>query len=70
MTDENLARYTANPNIEFWRNLKEGFDAFERAKRPASVDVCGGRYVFNFRNVTGSPLDPMGACPSQPSTSA
>ncbi len=69
MTDDNLARYTANPNIEFWRNLKEGYDEFERSKRPATVDVCGGRYVFNFKNMTGGVLEPMEACPSQPATS-
>jgi feruloyl esterase len=26
MTEENMARHSANPNIEFWRNLKQGYD--------------------------------------------
>jgi len=70
LTDENLVRYSANPNIEFWRNLKEGYDEFERTKRPVSVDVCGGRYVFNFKNATGMTLDAMAACPAQPAANA
>jgi len=62
MTDENLARHAANPNIEFWQNLKEGYDALNQTRRPVTVDVCGGMYVFNA-NSANMPADPMGACP-------
>lgn len=62
MTDENMARYSSNPNIEFWRNLKQGYDTLDKAKRPPQVDVCGGRYVFDAKSA-GMPADGMGACP-------
>ncbi|MGA0596954.1 L,D-transpeptidase family protein [Enterovirga sp. CN4-39] len=47
MTAENLAKFRKDPNIAFWRNLKEGNDVFEITKREAKVAVCGGRYAFN-----------------------
>jgi murein L,D-transpeptidase YafK len=35
--------------VEFWTNLKEGFDHFEKQQRPASVHINrGGKYVFGF----------------------
>ncbi len=62
MTSQNMVRHAANPNIDFWTNLKEGYDALSLNKRPAEVDVCGGRYVFDARPGT-VPADPMAACP-------
>lgn len=62
MTDENLARYSTNPNIEFWRNLKQGYDTLGTTKRPPDVDVCGGRYVFDTKSA-GMPSNGMDACP-------
>jgi murein L,D-transpeptidase YafK len=47
MTAENLAKFRHDPNMPFWRNLKEGDDVFEVTKREAKVAVCGGRYAFN-----------------------
>lgn len=47
MTPANMARYRSDPNIEFWKMLKEGYDRFEIARTPPKVDVCGKRYVFN-----------------------
>jgi murein L,D-transpeptidase YafK len=33
--------------VLFWRNLKEGYDYFEKNRRPPAVSVDrGGRYVF------------------------
>ena len=32
--------------LDFWRNLKEGYDWFERSGRPPDVRVQRGRYVF------------------------
>ena len=61
MTPENMARYRADPNIAFWRQLKEGADNFEIAKQDVSVGVCARHYVFN---VTARNLDPVGACPT------
>jgi len=62
MTDENMTRYSSNPNIEFWRNLKQGYDTLGTTKRPPDVDVCGGRYVFDAKSA-GMPNNGMDACP-------
>lgn len=62
MTDANMARYADNPNIAFWRNLKQGYDVLTTDRRPAKVDVCGGKYVFNASGTM--PADPMAACPA------
>lgn len=47
MTPENLAKHRLDPNMAFWKNLKEGSDYFEIAKDEPAVGVSGGRYVFN-----------------------
>ncbi|WP_293795166.1 murein L,D-transpeptidase family protein [uncultured Bosea sp.] len=47
MTAQNLAKHRLDPNIAFWKNLKEGSDYFEVMKDEPSVSVAGGRYVFN-----------------------
>ena len=61
MNAENLARYRNDPNIAFWKNLKEGADNFEVSKQDVSVGVCGRHYVFN---TTSRGLDPSGPCPA------
>ncbi len=68
MTAQNMARYAGDPNIKFWRMLKEGYDNFELTKTPPKVDVCGGRYVFNQIPEEGYSFKPTAACPpmSQP----
>jgi murein L,D-transpeptidase YafK len=47
MTAENLAKFRLDPNIEFWKDLKNGSDHFEVTKAEPSVLVCGKRYVFD-----------------------
>ncbi len=64
LTPQNLAKHRKSPHLEFWKNIKIGYDAFEISKRPPSWDVCEGRYIFN---AAGGPLDPMGKCPTQSS---
>ncbi|MET3790943.1 murein L,D-transpeptidase family protein [Aquamicrobium terrae] len=68
MTAANMARYRNDPNYEFWKMLKVGYDHFELTKVPPKVDVCERRYVFNQLPVDGQPFNPTGACPasSQP----
>lgn len=61
MTPENMAKHRADPNIAFWRNVKEGADSFEITKLEPKVSVCGKRYVFNASS--RSALDPSGPCP-------
>ncbi len=45
-TPENLAKYRADDNLPFWKNLKEGSDRFEVSKREVQVAACNGRYRF------------------------
>lgn len=63
MTAENLAKHRLDPNIGFWRQLKEGDDHFEVTKQEPRVAVCGRRYVFDAAPANGRGLDPAGACP-------
>ena len=60
MTAENLARHRLDPNIGFWRQLKEGNDYFEVTKQEVAVGVCGKHYVFG---AAGQHLEPEGPCP-------
>src|ERR687886_1955643 len=46
MTAENMAKHRADPNIAFWRNLKEGSDRFEATHEEPQLAVANGRYVF------------------------
>src|SRR4051812_14909675 len=47
MTAANFAKHRNNPNIPFWRMLKEGNDHFELTHQEPVVEVCEKRYVFN-----------------------
>jgi hypothetical protein len=62
MTAENMAKHRNDPNIAFWRMLKEGSDNFEVTRREPKVAVCGRRYVFNV-DTNGGALDPNAPCP-------
>ncbi|RFC68004.1 MULTISPECIES: L,D-transpeptidase family protein [Mesorhizobium] len=64
MTPTNMARYRNDTNFAFWKNLKEGYDAFEITKVPPKVDVCEKRYVFNMSTPLGTKISPTGACPT------
>lgn len=46
MTAENMARFRNDPNIAFWKNLKQGSDRFDVTKREVLVGTCGNRYAF------------------------
>jgi murein L,D-transpeptidase YafK len=46
MTDERMARERENEWFDFWSNLKEGHDHFERTKIPPEATVENGRYRF------------------------
>ena len=62
MTAENLAKYRHDPNMPFWKNLKEGNDHFEVTKREPQVGYCGQKYYFNASAEGGRP-DPLASCP-------
>jgi murein L,D-transpeptidase YafK len=46
MSAQNMAKYRADKNIDFWRQLKEGSDRFEATGEEPVVSVVGGRYAF------------------------
>lgn len=45
MTEDNMAKHKASPWIDFWQDLKAGYETFERTRIPPQVSVCRGRYV-------------------------
>jgi murein L,D-transpeptidase YafK len=47
MTPLNLAKHRDNPNMPFWRMLKEGNDHFEVTRLEPKVNVCERHYVFD-----------------------
>jgi murein L,D-transpeptidase YafK len=54
MTPANFAKHRNNPNMAFWKMLKEGNDHFEVTHQEPKVDVCEKRYVFNAEPKTSS----------------
>src|SRR4051794_19833286 len=58
MTAENLAKHRLDPNMPFWRNLKEGSDHFEALKEEPQVTVCAKRYVFGGADVAQGNCSP------------
>lgn len=62
MTDENMKQNNQSPWLEAWKNLKEGYDLFEKTRRPPKVRVCNGRYIFEETKV-GELAGELGACP-------
>jgi hypothetical protein len=64
MTGENLSRYETPNWHDFWRNLKEGYDLFERSRRPPRISVCGRRYDFEETGgIDGANPGPIAVCP-------
>jgi murein L,D-transpeptidase YafK len=79
MTEPKLRAYAMHEWYDFWRNLKDVHDAFERTKRPPKVTVCEGRYWVepdegNGEVASQSPLAvceaPLVASLSNPTVSA
>jgi len=63
MTPKNMARYKDDPNFEFWKMLKVGYDHFEITRQPPKVDVCERQYQFNRIPAPGYTFQPTEACP-------
>jgi murein L,D-transpeptidase YafK len=67
MTAKNMARHRNNPNMPFWKMLKEGSDHFEVTHLEPKVDVCEKHYVFDAAQdpTSNKPLNfsPAGKCP-------
>lgn len=62
MTAENMAKYRSNPNMPFWKNLKEGSDHFEVTRLEPKVAVCGKKYVFDTMTDSAA-LSAAAPCP-------
>jgi murein L,D-transpeptidase YafK len=46
MTEANMSLHAGDPDIDFWRQLQRGHDAFVRDRVPPVVSVCDGRYAI------------------------
>ncbi|MBR1155092.1 L,D-transpeptidase family protein [Bradyrhizobium sp. JYMT SZCCT0428] len=68
MTPINMAKHRNNPNMPFWRMIKQGYDHFEVTKHEPKVDFCEKKYVFDAiraPNATRDPaFDASGKCPA------
>ena len=63
MTKANMKKYRRHKWARFWRNLKQGYDQFEKTRIPPKVDVCERRYLINAVFLDGGHVNPKGACP-------
>ncbi len=61
MNAENLAKFRYDPNIAFWKELKNGADHFEVTKAEVPVTVCNRHYAFGAR--TEGETGAREACP-------
>ena len=68
MTPVNMAKHRNNPNMPFWKMIKEGYDDFEVTRQEPKVDFCEKRYVFDAvkpPNATRDPVfDASAKCPA------
>lgn len=46
MTDVNLKEHSLDKNIDFWQQLKTGYDLFEQTKQDLTVHVVDRRYII------------------------
>jgi murein L,D-transpeptidase YafK len=55
LTEQRLQAYALHEWYDFWRNLKDVYDGFEKTKRPPRVSVCEGRYWVDNEMAGHSP---------------
>jgi murein L,D-transpeptidase YafK len=58
MTPVNLAKHRNNPNMPFWKMIKEGYDHFEVTRQEPKVDFCEKKYVFDAAKAPDAKRDP------------
>jgi murein L,D-transpeptidase YafK len=63
MTDAKLAAIPDGPWTEFWRDLKQGYDSFERTRLPPHVSVCGRRYRVRDATMVEPEAEDVALCP-------
>lgn len=54
MTAANFAKHRNNPNMPFWKMIKEGSDHFETTRQEPKVEFCENKYVFDPAAPPGS----------------
>ena len=59
MTPVNMAKHRNNPNMAFWKMIKEGYDHFEVTRQEPKVDFCEKKYVFDAVRPPGATADPV-----------
>jgi murein L,D-transpeptidase YafK len=59
MTAANMAKHRNNPNMAFWKMIKEGNDHFEVSRREPKVDFCEKHYVFDAIRAPDATRDPV-----------
>jgi murein L,D-transpeptidase YafK len=59
MTSMNMAKHRNNPNMPFWRMIKEGYDHFEVTRQEPKVDFCERKYVFDAVKAPDAKREPV-----------
>jgi len=59
MTPVNMAKHRNNPNMPFWKMIKQGNDHFEVTKQEPKVDFCEKKYVFDAIKPPNATRDPV-----------
>ena len=59
MTPINMAKHRNNPNMPFWKMIKEGYDHFEVTRQEPKVDFCEKNYVFDAVKAPNAKRDPV-----------
>jgi hypothetical protein len=59
MTPANMAKHRNNPNMPFWKMIKEGNDHFEVTKQEPKVEFCEKKYVFDAVKAPNATRDPV-----------
>lgn len=59
MTPVNMAKHRNNPNMPFWKMIKEGYDHFEVTRQEPKVDFCEKKYVFDAAKAPDAKREPV-----------
>jgi hypothetical protein len=54
-----MAKHRNNPNMPFWKMIKEGYDHFEVTRQEPKVDFCEKKYVFDAIKAPNATRDPV-----------
>jgi murein L,D-transpeptidase YafK len=59
MTPVNMAKHRNNPNMPFWKMIKQGYDHFEVTRLEPKVDFCEKKYVFDAAKAPDAKREPV-----------